>query len=373
MTYNGIFDISRSGSMILDMVRQSQAISRSDLTAATGLPQQTVHRLSSELVSNGLLDSLPPKIKGRGKPSPELATRADGAFGFGLAVDTDTCRLCVVDLGGTIRWSTTLDAEPNEPDRVIAETQSRIFATIEKLGLPPNRIAGLGVSMQGFRSTGDTSFRTPARLDRWDKIELQSRFGPMEGLPALAENNATLGAIAELWTGAGRQHSEFAYLSFNFGFGAGVVLDGRPYLGCNLNAGEISRVYTEEENQIRPALQILLKELHKDGIAVESIAQLRADYDPNWPAVDRWVALVAPQLNIALRAIIALLDPAVVIFGGEAPVDLRERLIRAAVLKADDGRGREIPLPELVLGHNDDDPSLIGASLLPILTRLFRW
>lgn len=373
MIENDIFGISRSGSMILDAVRQSQAISRSDLTAATGLPQQTVHRLSSELLDNGLLASLPPKIKGRGKPSPELATRADGAFGFGLAVDTDTCRLCAVDLDGTIRWSATLESAPNDPDRVIDETRALVSAAIRELALPRDRIAGLGVSMQGFRNTRDTAFRTPTRLDRWDRVEVQSRFGMIDGLPTLAENNATLGAIAELWTGAGRQHSGFAYLSFNFGFGAGVVLDGRPYLGSSLNAGEISRIYTEEENEVRPALQILLKELRKDGIEIESIAQLRASYDPDWPTIDRWVSLVAPQLNIALRAIVALLDPSIVIFGGEAPADLRQRLIRAADLEVDDGRGREIPLPDLVLGRNDSDPSLIGASLLPILTRLFRW
>ena len=37
------------------------------------------------------------------------------------------------------------------------------------------------------------------------------------------ENEANLGALAELWEGAGREFSDFIYVSGELGVGAGII------------------------------------------------------------------------------------------------------------------------------------------------------
>jgi predicted NBD/HSP70 family sugar kinase len=347
------FDVSPSGSMILDALHRAKVISRADLAGFTGLPQQSVHRATAELIDHGLINVLPPRISGRGKPSPLLQVRADSVFGVGLAIDTDIGRVCIADLDGSIRWQARLATDTNDPGMVLADAGRLARQAIAELGLPPGRIAGVGVSMQGYRNTRDRTV--------------------LADTPAYAENNATLGAIAELWAGAGRQYTTFVNLSFNYGFGAGIIVDGRPHRGGNLNAGEISRIFTDNQKSERPALGNLLRELQRDGLDIQTIDALRLHYDPTWPAIDRWIGIVNPHVDLCLRAISALLDPDAVIFGGEAPADLRRRLIDAATPPTGGTGARALPAPKLVMGREDDDPSLLGAALLPILTRLFRW
>ena len=102
-----------------------------------------------------------------------------------------------------------------------------------------------------------------------------------------------------------------------------------------------------------------------------TVADLRRAYDPAWPTLDRWVAYVAPALNQLLRALMAILDPAAIVFGGEAPVDLRRRLIAVSQRRVPDRLGRPVPTPALLQSAIGSDASALGAALFPIRHRLF--
>ena len=54
---------------------------------------------------------------------------------------------------------------------------------------------------------------------------LRERLGA-RAFPLRAENEANLGALAELWEGAGRRLRDFLYISGELGVGAGIIVDG---------------------------------------------------------------------------------------------------------------------------------------------------
>src|SRR5437773_12120977 len=64
--------------------------------------------------------------------------------------------------------------------------------------------------------------------------------------PDQIENNANLGALAELTWGAGRDCSNFAYIKAATGIGAGIVVDGRLLRGATGTAGEIGHTTLDE-------------------------------------------------------------------------------------------------------------------------------
>lgn len=99
------------------------------------------------------------------------------------------------------------------------------------------------------------------------------------------------------------------------------------FSGAFGNAGEISRIYTEQEFTSRPALGELLKRLNAHGIDIQRVSALRQQFDPQWPGVDDWVAEVRPYLNRAIDALRAVIDPAAIVFGGELPTALGEMLL----------------------------------------------
>ncbi|POF30539.1 ROK family transcriptional regulator [Roseibium marinum] len=364
------FPIGPSSAAILEAVRVIGPVARSDLPVPTGLSQQTVHRLSEELLEKGFLERRDPVIQGRGKPSPRLAVNPAGAYGFGVSVDTDTVETVWVDLVGNILAQARIDVDPNEPEAVISRARDVAAAQRQALGLDPRRVAGCGVSIQGFRLTRENRFTTPQPLDNWTGFAIEDRFSAVFECPAFAENNATLGAIAELWSGAGKTYPTFAYLSFNYGFGGGVVLEGRPFYGFNRNAGELTYFYLEEEKRDRPALQFLIEVLREEGLEVPNIEFVKSRFDPQWPGVAAWVDRVAPALNRMVRALTAILDPAAIVFGGEAPPALRQMLIEATGPRLPDRYGRTVPGPDYVQSLIPAEPSAVGAGIQAIRRRV---
>jgi len=361
-----LFPIAPSSSAILEAVRDKELVARADLPPITGLSQQTVHRLTEDLLERGFLQRREPVIHGRGKPSPRLAVNPAGAYGFGVSVDTNSVEAVWVDLVGQILSKTRIDVSPNDPATVIEAAFETSMAEREVLGIDPARVAGCGVSMQGFRVTKANRFTTPGLLENWTGNDIEEDFSKVFGCPAYAENNGTLGAIAELWSGVGKSYPTFAYLSFNYGFGGGVVLNGQPFYGFNRNSAELSSFYLDDEKADRPALQFLLKVLRREGIDVPTMDVLKATFDPNWPGVAGWVDRVAPALNSMVRAIRAILDPAAIVYGGEAPPALTQLLIEATEPRIPDRLGRAIPGPVLVQTQIPAEPSAVGAGIQAI-------
>ena len=66
------------------------------------------------------------------------------------------------------------------------------------------------------------------------------------GLPVRVENDANLGALAEIVWGAGRDCTDLVYVKVATGVGAGLVLNGRLYHGAGGTAGEIGHVTIDD-------------------------------------------------------------------------------------------------------------------------------
>ncbi len=68
--------------------------------------------------------------------------------------------------------------------------------------------------------------------------------------PVALQNDANAGALAEWKWGAGRGCTDFIFLTFGTGMGAGLILNGRLYSGANGMAGEVGHVRLEHDGPI---------------------------------------------------------------------------------------------------------------------------
>jgi predicted NBD/HSP70 family sugar kinase len=362
--------VSMNERLVLDVVRRHDGISRSAITAHTQLTQQSVHRLVETLTVRGFLEVGQAVINGRGQPSKVITLNPQAVFSLGVSVNTDTIRLSIVDLECREVITETVPADPTDREASLAAIRSATEEVLSRNDIPGDRVLGMGVAVSGYKTPDPGEFVTPVPLEQWSNVPLPERFESVLGMPVWVENNATAGAIGESLVGAGRHHNCFAYLSFNYGFGGGFINDGQAILGGWGNAGELSHAYTAEQQIHRPALGELLQRLSEKGIHLKTIAELNARFDPNWPGVGEWIEEVGPQLNMIIRAISAVLDPTAVIFGGEAPAELRQLLIDACDPPEKDRYGRKRMLPQFIPSSIPGDPSTFGAAVIPLKDRV---
>lgn len=165
--------------------------------------------------------------------------------------------------------------------------------------------------------------------------------------------------------GAGRFVRNFAYLSFNYGFGGGVIIDGELLAGGNGNAGEFSGMFDAGESERRPALQYLIDRLKRNGINVPSIHYMRRNFDRNWPGVIEWLEETTPAYNRLINAICAVIDPQAIVFCGQIPPDLARMMIDRATLFDRPRYGVHRPGPKLIVSEISSDTPAMGAAVMP--------
>ena len=101
------------------------------------------------------------------------------------------------------------------------ETLEEFIARIERLDTKPESI---GISCGGPLDSRRGLILSPPNLPGWDEVPIVKLLEDRLGVPVKIQNDANACAYAE-WK-----------------FGAGLVLDGRLYVGTNDNAGEIGHL-----------------------------------------------------------------------------------------------------------------------------------
>jgi predicted NBD/HSP70 family sugar kinase len=358
--------LSANERMILDLVRRREPIARSAMTSETNLSQQSVHRIVEDLLRTRLVQAGESQRKGRGKPSPMIQLKRTAAFSLGLSLNTDSAVVCLVDMSCRVLEEVRLRLAPMSRPATVEAVHDVIRRLLARNGLSATQIVGLGVGIAGFFVAEGRQVNAPEPMQDWSLVDLVPIFEDAFGFPVRIENNATTAAIGESLRGIGLRRRSFGYLSFNYGFGGGVIVDGKPLLGAHRNAGEMSGVYTRDESPNRPALRYLLDALRQEGVAVDSIEDLSERFDPTWPGVVEWVERVTPYLNRIINSLAAIIDPEAIVFGGQISPALARMLIARAEFRGQHRYGVGPARPELVVSEVAGDAAAAGAAMLPL-------
>lgn len=228
-------------SLVLGELASAGRLSRAELARRVGLTKATVSSIAEALRSAGVIEELAAErtvAEGRGRPGNPLALSASGPVAVGVEIGVDFLSACVMDLAGETRAERSLASDnrrgtPEEHlDRVAA-----LIAGLEQLARSQGcRPIGVGIAVPGVVAP-DGVLRSAPNLPRWARRDLRAELGAKE-----VGNEANLAALGELWYGGRPHRRDFVLVSGEVGVGAGVVVDGRLYLGSGGAAGELGHV-----------------------------------------------------------------------------------------------------------------------------------
>ncbi|MGB8224923.1 MAG: ROK family protein, partial [Polyangiales bacterium] len=152
--------------------------------------------------------------------------------------------------------------------------------------------------------------------------------------PVFIDNDANLGALAELWWGAGSSAKELAYIKVATGIGAGLIINGRIYRGSGGTAGEIGHTSIDPNGPQcvcglkgclttfigTPALLERAKDkLHASGsdrpppASIDELVNAALEGDPTAVELIRYAG---DKLGVGIANMLNLLNPKTVILGG---------------------------------------------------------
>jgi glucokinase-like ROK family protein len=319
---------------VVDALRRAGTASRTDLARMTGISRSTVATLVSDLQARGLIveqADAPQAPAGRGRPPVLL--RLDAAAGSALGVDFGHrhVRVAVADLSSTVLAERFVELDVDgAPEAALDAAAELAEDVLVDAGVERNRVIGAGMALSApiDRHKGVVGSTV---LPNWAGIQAGEELSRRLEIPVELDNDANLGALAEVSFGAGRGLADVIYVMMASGLGAGLVLGGRLYHGATGIAGELGHVQVRPEGAVcrcgsrgcletvasTGALLSLLRPTHGPELTQREMLDLVAAGDL---AAKRVVNDAGRAVGRAVADLCNFLNPAAIIVGGELSV-----------------------------------------------------
>ena len=349
----------RNRQRVVGVLRERGRLSQAEIARVTGLSRTTVHSLVAELKGWAMVqevDAVQPDARG-GRPAIQLVLRDASQAVLGIDFGHSHVQVAIADMARNVRAERRCDLDVNHHAIEALDTSARLAAeTLAESGFERSSLVGAGIGIPGPVDREHGTAGSATILPGWVGLRIASEMQRRLGIPVEIENDANLGALAELTWGAGRDCSNFAYVKAATGIGAGLVIDGRLLRGASGTAGEIGHTTLDEEGALcycgnrgcletvasGPSIIRLVANgsdgAHGSALTLEHVIELVVDGDVR---ARRAVSDAGREIGVAVAGLCNLINPERVIVGGMLSragevllQPLRESLRRHAVQAA---------------------------------------
>lgn len=316
---------------ITSLLASEGPMSRADLARATGLSRTTVSSLVSELIAHDHVvetaDRGRPHKGGSGRPPLLVTLSTPGGGVAGVDIGHRHVRVAVADRSGAVLAEDTAAVDVDEDGGAALDRAARMVRqSLRVAGLARADLHAVGMCVPAPLDRRSASIRTGI-LPGWRQLSPAEELHRRLDVPVFADNDANLGALAELTRGVARGVADVVYVKVASGLGAGIVLGGRLHRGATGIAGELGHVQIGEDGQVcrcgnrgcletlvaAPRLVELLQPAYDEELSVERILELDADDDAG---VRRVLSDAGRVIGRALADLCNSLNPELVVVGG---------------------------------------------------------
>jgi predicted NBD/HSP70 family sugar kinase len=367
----------------LELLLTGGPMTRAQLGERTGLSKVTASQLLARLEERGLVGIAGEQAGSRGPNAALYGVVPSSAYVAGLHVERDEVSAGVADVTG--RVVTEISVDPNGAGNPVELVRGAMAAACGAAGVAPEALRAFVIGTPGVLDPRTGDLRLAVNLPAWHEGVHDALRADL-GRPVTIENDVNLAAMAERAVGAAHGVDDFVLVWIGVGLGLATMLGGRLHRGVGGAAGEIGYLPVPgvplPQDITHPATgafqslvgaQAVLPLAASYGFeaataaaavqaAVQSVAEARSA-DSAEQAGEEFLAELAGRVATGVAAICVVLDPGLVVLGGE--VGLAGGELLAGKVAAEVGRISPAR-PEVVPTGVSGGPVLRGAILAAV-------
>jgi len=301
------------------------------------------------------LQEAPASISGNLRPAAQPGVQrttgkllATQGYVVGIEISGSGARqsVALADLNGTILQRVRRPLEYVADTRTVLQLLDGMLAEVmAPAHLQGGRVLRVGVAVGGLVDATHGVVRTLHHAHGWDNFPLQDYLAERLDIPCIIDNNANAAALAEVHYGAGIGERIVLYVALGRGIGGGMIINGRVYHGTTCTAGEIGHLLVKENGPRcscggsghleaiasaqaisrtmiglsveYPQTEAAIRRVtgaRAERITAEQVFRLAAEGDR---VAQQIVNDVHTYLGIALANIVHLMNPGMIILGGQ--------------------------------------------------------
>lgn len=333
-----------NASAVLNVLREEDPLSVSEISDRTGLSRQAVTRALAGLETSHLIRFRAPEPGAirSGRPAQSVEFNARAGFVLGVSVTPAAVSVALADLRGEFvtRHTRELDAGLDAAGAMITAAQ----AALDEVGASPRDVWAACVGVPGIVDADTGEVKLSSSMSSLRGTGLVRRLEDHLGGPVFVDNDVKLATEGEQWRGSPHVLSSLVLIEWGDRVGAGLLLNGSLYRGASNDSGDLGFLDlsvtggdagTEPGDGLGPFERLvggsgLVAATRSHALALGDAALLAALEDPMAVGLEVVIDAVLQERPPALAAlrdvsrifarglsvIRALLDPQLVIIGG---------------------------------------------------------
>ncbi|MHA7270938.1 ROK family transcriptional regulator [Arthrobacter sp. HLT1-20] len=365
---------SRNQQRLTQQLLKGGPATQADLARITGLSTATVSNIVKSMAAADLVTLTP--VTSSGRRAMSVRYNGDSAIAAGIDFGRTHVRVVLANTGYQVLAE---EEAPLPRGHRAAEGIQTASLLLDKLmkraGISRSQLIGAGAGIPGPIDSRNGKVIRGAILPEWVGINLHDELERALKIPVFVDNDANLGALAQLAWGHQGNVQNLMFIKIGTGIGAGLILRGALFHGSFGVTGEIGHVTIEEHGMIcRCGNRGCLETVASTATMVEllsrgqdqpiSTADILSQATAGDPATLRVLDDAGMAIGRALANVANLISPDVIVIGGPltelgelflAPI--RRGLLRHAVPVIGDSIG-------LKMSHLTSRAEALGAAAL---------
>jgi predicted NBD/HSP70 family sugar kinase len=317
-----------SAGHLFQLLRSGSVTTRRQLREVTELSRSTVTLRVDQLIRAGLVREGGTAISSGGRPATILTFDEVSPTILVADIGATHGRVAVTDAGGRVlAEKVMLSRIADGPEPVLTQVCDHFDELLAAAGRTAASICGIGLGLPGPVDFLNAKVVRPPLMPGWHDVSIRDIVRRRFDAPVQVDNDANLMALGE-------QHTRYpdaaslVFVKIGTGIGAGLVLNGAVLRGAQGAEGHLGHVRLE--GSTRPCTcgstgclaasasgGAIVGELRAQGLGVSSIAEVRALVAAGDAAATATVTAAGQQLGDVLATVVALLNPDVLVLGGD--------------------------------------------------------
>ena len=311
---------------IVTALRTAGPLTQAELARRTSLAPSTVSGIVSILAERGIVRAgdEPGGRKGR-----LIHLDLEDRYVLGVELGNGHLSLALATLSSRVvdfvRRPLALGADAETSLRLV---ESLLADMLASAGASRTDLVRGGVAVPAPLDVHGVLSTSPLIFPSWAGIDIATLFTERFGFPFAVDNDANLGALADYLWGAGQGSHSMVFVGMNYGFGAGIVLEGTLFHGATGVSGEIGHTTVDENGDfcqcgnrgclntiasINRALE-LLAPIYPEIDSTEKLLEAAAQ---GLPQAIRVLTDMGRASGVAIANVVNLLNPEVIVIGGD--------------------------------------------------------
>jgi predicted NBD/HSP70 family sugar kinase len=317
--------------LLLNQIRQLGLCSRADLARLSGLSKPTVSLALANVQRSGLVRTAGQRTGVPGRSAVLYEIRPEAGYVLGLDIGHEYLRGAVTDLTGEIRAKAESRCTAASVRKRVSELIKLADGICSAAGIARDQVTQTVLGTPGVYDPRLDAITLTGGMAGWDRPAVLADLRRAFGANVAVENDTDAAALAEREHGHGREFASFVFVSIGTGIGMGLVLGGQLHRGAHGVAGEIaflpitegpSKDVADDEIRRRGTLEAggsaaaIVRAGRKAGLTAQSARQVFAAATAGEQRAAAIVSAEARLVAKAICAIIAVVDPGLVVLGG---------------------------------------------------------